>query len=72
MPEAGNPHFAMRNETFRMRPLKPLESMKALNQPFRGLVCYQWLGASFVSPRSRERFASRFHRPGSDAEAPFG
>ena len=60
---ARNPRFAVRNETFRLRPLKPLESLKALNQRFRGFLCYQRLGTSFVSPCSREPFAGCFHPP---------
>jgi hypothetical protein len=46
-------HFAQRNETFRTRGLKPLESLRTANQPFRGFLCYQGLEADFVSLRSR-------------------
>jgi hypothetical protein len=46
-------HFAPRNESFRMRGLKPLESLRTANQSFRGFVLYQWLEADFVSLRSR-------------------
>jgi hypothetical protein len=46
-------HFAPRNETFRTRGLKPLESLKAANRSFRGFVSSQWLKADFVSLRSR-------------------
>ena len=46
-------HFAQRNETFRTRDLKPLESLRTANQPFRGFLCYQGLVADFVSLRSR-------------------
>jgi hypothetical protein len=42
-------HFAPRNETFRTRGLKSLESLRTANQPFRGFVSYQWLEADFVS-----------------------
>jgi hypothetical protein len=51
----------MRNETFRMVPLKSLKSLGAPNQPFRGFLCYQGLEAGFVSPRSREAFAGRLN-----------
>jgi hypothetical protein len=40
--------------SFRFGPLKPLKSLKALNQPFRGFLCYQGLEADFVSLHSRE------------------
>ena len=43
----------MRNETFRMRPLKSLKSLGAANQPFRRFVQYQGFAADFVSPRFR-------------------
>jgi hypothetical protein len=46
-------HFAPRNQTFRTRGLKPLESLRAANQSFRGFVSSQWLKADFVSLRSR-------------------
>jgi hypothetical protein len=46
-------HFAQRNETFRTRGLKPFESLRTANQPFRGFLCYQGLEADFVSQRSR-------------------
>src|SRR3984957_15669534 len=50
----------MRNETFRIGSPKPLKSLGALNQPFRGFLCYQGLEADFVSPRSRQALAGRF------------
>jgi hypothetical protein len=46
----GRLHFAVRNETFRIEPLKPLKSLGAANQVFRGFLCYQGLEAYFVSP----------------------
>jgi hypothetical protein len=46
-------HFAQRNETFRTRGLKPLESLRTANQPFRGFLCCQGLEADFVLQRSR-------------------
>jgi hypothetical protein len=45
--------FAKRNETFRWRTLKSLKTLRALNQPFRGFLCYQGLTVDFVSLRSR-------------------
>jgi hypothetical protein len=45
-----NAHFAARNETFRTAWHKPLKSLLAPNQRFRGIVCFQWLIADFVSP----------------------
>ena len=56
------PHFARRNGTLRTAWLKPLESLGALNQAFRGMVCFQRLKGVFVSPFSRGRL---FQRPGS-------
>jgi hypothetical protein len=43
----------MRNESFRIARLKSLISLGALNQPFRGFLRYQRLGADFVSQHSR-------------------
>jgi hypothetical protein len=34
-------HFAKRNETFLRANRKSLESLLALNQSFRGIVCFQ-------------------------------
>jgi hypothetical protein len=57
---ATGPHFVMRKETFRFAPLKPLKSLGALNQPFRGFLCYQGLEAGFISLCSRATFSGPF------------
>ena len=49
----ANPDFGARNELFRAARRKPLESLWAPNQAFRGVVCVQRLGSVFVSPFSR-------------------
>jgi hypothetical protein len=36
-----NAHFARRNETFRRPGRKSLESLRAPNRAFRGIVCFQ-------------------------------
>ena len=48
-----NESFAKRNESFRTAGLKSLKSLCALNQSFRGIVCFQWVNCLFVSPFSR-------------------
>jgi hypothetical protein len=45
-----NPHFAGRNEAFRPASRKPLKFLREANQAFRGIVCFQRLGAVFISP----------------------
>ena len=48
-----NESFAKRNESFRSAGLTSLKSLCALNQSFRGIVCFQWVNCLFVSPFSR-------------------
>src|ERR1700723_3818433 len=50
----------MRNEAFRIGPLKSLKSLGSANQPFRRLFCYQGLEAVFVSPDSRVALSRPF------------
>jgi hypothetical protein len=47
--EKRNERFAERNESFRMPDRKSLNSLRALNQSFRGIVCFQWVNRLFVS-----------------------
>jgi hypothetical protein len=47
--EKRNERFAMRNETKRIPGRKSLESLSALNQSFRGIVCFQLVNRLFVS-----------------------
>jgi hypothetical protein len=47
--EKRNERFAMRNETKRIPGRKSLESLWALNQPFRGPVCFQRVNRRFIS-----------------------
>jgi hypothetical protein len=72
-------HFATRNQSFRTAARKPLKSLRAPNQLFRGILCFQTLIVDFVSPfscivcfqwlGSIFRFAASGHaRPGSDAQ----
>jgi hypothetical protein len=41
--------FAMRNERFRRTRRKSLQSLRALNHEFRGIVCFQRVRCHFVS-----------------------
>jgi hypothetical protein len=58
--------FAAQNESFRDEASKPLKSLRAPNQPFRGIVCSQWVEPCFVSQRFRFGFLPRVFltRPG--------
>jgi hypothetical protein len=47
--EKRNERFAERNESFRMPDRKSLKSLSALNQSFRGIVCFQWVNGHFIS-----------------------
>jgi hypothetical protein len=50
-----NACFASRNERLRAAGRKPLISLRALNQAFRGIVCFQGFNRRFISPFSRTR-----------------
>jgi hypothetical protein len=52
-PENREKHFAKRNETFRTAGGNSLKSLQALNQVFRGIVCFQGFNPRFVSPFSQ-------------------
>src|ERR1700733_8987711 len=63
-PENRGKHFAKRNETFRTAGGNSLKSLQALNQGFRGIVCFQGFNARFVSLFSRSASQDRnSHRP---------
>jgi hypothetical protein len=47
--EKRNECFVMRNERFRIPDTKSLKSLRAPNQGFRGIVCFQALNRLFVS-----------------------
>jgi hypothetical protein len=58
--EKRNECFGMRNERFRIPDTKSLKSLRAPNQGFRGIVCFQALNRLFVS---------RFRRMPADRRA---
>jgi hypothetical protein len=47
--EKRNEYFVMRDERFRILDTKSLKSLRAPNQGFRGIVCFQTLNRHFVS-----------------------
>ena len=64
-------HFAKRNEPFRTGRGKSLKSLRRRIQPFRRIVCFQWVQAHFVSPFSRRRsFPAKSFRPWAKERSP--
>jgi hypothetical protein len=64
-----NRRFVKRNEPFRIPYRKSLKSLWAVNQVFRGIVCFQALSRHFVSPFSRNTVSTPSSRGETDCEA---